>query len=162
MEYVHVELKRDTWVYPEMKINSPKDAVCAVRSLIQDLDRECVISINTATSGQVINASVGAIGTMNTAYVSPAELLRTALLSGAYGMVIVHNHPSGASTPSKEDLYFAKKVATASQLIGLKLLDFIVIGELTYSLKEKDEQWLDPDGAWRSADTVSGKGGRES
>ena len=162
MEYVHVELKRDTWVYPEMKINSPKDAVCAVRSLIQDLDRECVISINTATSGKVINASIGAVGTMNTAYVSPAELLRTALLSGAYGMVIVHNHPSGASTPSKEELYFNKELATASQLIGLKLLDFIVIGEHTYSLKEKDEQWLDPDGTWRSADTVSGKGERES
>ena len=62
MEFVHVELKRDTWVYPEMKVETPYDAVKAVKELLQDMDREIVVCINMAASGRVINASVCSVG----------------------------------------------------------------------------------------------------
>ena len=83
MELVYVELKRENWIKPEMNIRSEEDAILAVKKLIQNLDRELMICIHIATSGRVINASICAMGTMDQAVISPAEVLRTAILSGA-------------------------------------------------------------------------------
>ena len=144
LHFVHVELKRETWAYPKMEIGSPDEAVTVVQNLIENLDREMVITIQVATDGSVINASVCSVGTMTQALISPAEVLRTTLLSGAHGIVMIHNHPSGSCQPSKEDLQTAKKIATACDLIGAELIDFIVIGAYGYihSVKQNEEVWL--------------------
>lgn len=157
MEFVHVELKRDTWVTPEMNIRNPEDAVTAVQALIQNLDRELVVCIHTSTSGRVINASVCAMGTMDQALVSPSEVLRTAILSGAHGILMLHNHPSGSCKTSTDDLHLAKKLATACALMGLQLIDFIVIGAYgyTHSVKNNEEEWIRPSHEWLSAGMVS-------
>ncbi len=157
MEFVYVELKRETWVRPEMNIRSEEDAVQAVKKLIQDLDRELVVCVHTATSGRVINASICAIGTMDQALVSPAEVLRTALLSGAHGLLMIHNHPSGKCKPSKEDLLLAKKLATACALMGIQLVDFIIVGAcgFTHAVRSHEEEWLEPSYEWLNVGSVS-------
>lgn len=156
MEFVHVELKRDTWVYPEMKITNAADAVKAIKALLQNLDREIVVCINMAASGQIINASICSVGTSNMALISPAEILKTGILSGANCLLMLHNHPSGSCRPSTDDFNTARRIATASAFMGMKLLDFIVIGaDEIYSTKEHDEQWLQPDYEWVSAKILS-------
>lgn len=153
MEFVHVELKRDTWSAPEIYVKNLEDAVSSVRALVENLDRELVVCVHTATSGRVINASVCSMGTMTNALVSPAEVLRTAILSGAHGLVMIHNHPSGSCQPSKEDLQLAKELATVCELMRLQLLDFIIIGACgaTHSVRGMEEEWLQPCFDWRSA-----------
>lgn len=157
MEFVHVELKRETWMKPEMKVQNEEDAIMAVKKLIQNLDREVVVSIQIATSGRVINASVCAMGCMNQAVVSPSEVLRTAILSGAYGILMIHNHPSGRCKPSSEDLNLAKKMATASAMMGIQLVDFIIVGAcgFTHSVRGFEEEWLCPDYEWLNAGIVT-------
>lgn len=157
MEFVYVELKRETWVRPEMNIRSEEDAVQAVKKLIQDLDRELVICIHIATSGRVINASICAMGTMDQALVSPAEVMRTAILSGAHGILMLHNHPSGCCKPSTEDLHLAKKLATACALLGIQLVDFIIVGAngFTHSVRGYEAEWLSPSCEWINAENVS-------
>lgn len=129
MGFVHVELKRDSWIQPEMTIQTPSEAVDVVRKLIADLDREIVVSIYMASSGRVINASVCAVGTIDGAMVSPAEIMRTALLTGCRSVILCHNHPSGEISPSKEDISFTKRICSAGELIGIQLLDHIIIGD---------------------------------
>lgn len=160
MEFVYVELKRETWVRPEMNIRSEEEAVQAVKKLIQDLDRELVICIHIATSGRVINASICAMGTMDQALVSPAEVLRTAILSGAHGILMLHNHPSGCCKPSTEDLHLAKKLATACALLGIQLVDFIIVGAngFTHSVRGYEAEWLSPSCEWINAEAVSSNG----
>lgn len=150
LQFVHVELKRDTWVSPKMSIRDPFDAVEVARALIEDLDREMVINIHLATDGRVINATICSIGTMNSANVSPKEVLRTAIVSGAHSIIMIHNHPSGSCQPSRSDLQVAKELATACDLIGLELKDFIVIGAYGYrhSVKEQEFEWLEPSYKW--------------
>lgn len=157
MEFVHVELVRDKWVKPEMNVKSAEDAIQAVKELIQNLDRELVVCVHTATSGRVINASVCAIGTMDQALVSPAEVLRIALLSGAHGLLMIHNHPSGKCKPSKEDLLLAKKLATACALMGIQLVDFIIVGAcgFTHAVRSHEEEWLEPSYEWLNVGSVS-------
>ena len=157
MEFVHVELKRETWIKPEMNVRCEEDAIMAVKKLIQNLDRELVICVHIATSGRVINASICAMGTMDQAVISPSEVMRTAILSGAHGILMLHNHPSGCCKPSKEDLHVAKKLATACALLGIQLVDFIVVGApgFTHSVRGYEAEWLSPSYEWINAEIVS-------
>lgn len=138
MDFVHIELKRDTWIQPVMKIQTPEEAVDAVQKLIENMDREALICIYLATSGRVINAAVCSIGAMDQSTVSPAEIIRTALMTGAKSMILLHNHPSGQVNPSKEDFLATRRMACAGKLVGIHLLDHIVIGDrgMRYSMKE--------------------------
>ena len=128
MEFVHVELKRDTWMDPGKKVLHPEDAVEEVKRLIGDLDREMLISIHLATDGSVINASVCSIGSINQSIVSLAEIFRTGLVTGAAAFLLVHNHPRGTMTPSKEDLEVTRKCAITGRIMNFHLLDHIIIG----------------------------------
>lgn len=151
MEFVHVELKRENWIQPEINVNSPEEAVEAVQTLIEDLDREVVICIHLATTGRVISAEICNIGTIDKAIIQPAQIIRTAILTGASNMILVHNHPSGNCEPSKDDLSISQKIATICCIVGIPLLDFIVLGSgEKYSFKEKKKRWIQPQSEWLS------------
>lgn len=77
-------------------------------------------------------------GTINSALISPRELFVEALQKNAVSIILLHNHPSGDATPSKEDVLITKRVRDAGDLIGIRLLDHIIIGDNCYiSLSEK-------------------------
>lgn len=66
-------------------------------------------------------------GTLDRAVVEPRELLKRALLANAAALIVYHNHPSGDPTPSREDREFTRRLASAAETIGLRLLDHIVV-----------------------------------
>lgn len=72
------------------------------------------------------------LGTVNTALFSPREILIDALRSKAVSVILLHNHPSGDPMPSEEDIRATKRVEDACDLIGIKLVDHIIIGDNTY------------------------------
>ena len=77
-------------------------------------------------------------GTVNATPANPREILIRALLCGATGIVMVHNHPSGNPTPSEEDMDLTRHLKHATQMVGLELLDHIIIGREGYvSLEEE-------------------------
>lgn len=67
-------------------------------------------------------------GTLDRAVVEPREILKRALLANAAGFILYHNHPSGDPTPSREDREFTRRLAAASESVGLRLLDHVVVG----------------------------------
>ncbi len=67
-------------------------------------------------------------GTLDRAVVEPREILKRALLVNAAGVILYHNHPSGDPTPSREDREFTRRLASAAEAVGLRLLDHIVVG----------------------------------
>lgn len=141
MRFVHTELKRDTWIRPAIEAASPDAAVKAVQELIKDLDREMVVTLHLANNCRVISAEVSAIGVMDEACLSPAEVLRTALLTGCRSIILLHAHPSGNAKASDEDIQMTKKIAMAADLLGIKFLDHIVIGgEKWVSIKDLEPE----------------------
>ena len=146
LEFIHVELKRDTWMSPEVTVQNADDAVSIVHGMLEDMDREMLVCINMASSGRVINASICSVGTMDMALVSPPEILRGALLSGARSVIMLHNHPSGQITPSREDKTVTKRMATASAVVGVNFLDSIIIGKdgQRFSFRNEMEEYLQP------------------
>lgn len=71
-------------------------------------------------------------GTVNASLVSPRELFIEALEKQAVAIILIHNHPSGDTTPSENDLFLTKRVQEAGRLIGIELLDHIIIGNNCY------------------------------
>lgn len=67
-------------------------------------------------------------GTLDRAVVEPREILKRALLCNAAGIIVYHNHPSGDPAPSREDREFTRRLATAADLLGIRLLDHLVVG----------------------------------
>ena len=90
------------------------------------------------TKNKLITESDIFKGTINSAIISPRELFVEALQKNAVSIILIHNHPSGESTPSKEDVLLTKRVLEAGKIIGIELLDHIIIGNNCYtSLREK-------------------------
>lgn len=146
LNFVHVELKKDTWGDPGFKVKNKTEAVDVIKTMIQMLDREIVIQLNLATSGRVINASVVSIGNSNSSIVDPQQILRTALLSGAPRFILFHNHPSGDALPSQQDKEVARQMTNAAGLVGLTMDDFIIIGDDDiYSMSEYDAESMESD-----------------
>jgi len=77
-------------------------------------------------------------GTVNASLATPRELFIEALRYRGAAIILLHNHPSGDATPSREDCLFTVRVAEAGKIMGIPLLDHIIIGDTSYvSLKER-------------------------
>ena len=72
-------------------------------------------------------------GGMNSAVVEPKEILQEAIKAGIPKIILVHNHPSGDSTPSQADIEMTKRLYMAANIVGIQLLDHIVIGNGCYT-----------------------------
>ncbi len=75
-------------------------------------------------------------GIVNMAICNPREIFIKSLLCGASGIVIAHNHPSGDTTPSKDDIESYNRLKEAGKLIGINVLDSIIVGNNYYSFAE--------------------------
>lgn len=72
-------------------------------------------------------------GSVNSSVVNPRELFIEALQRNAVFIILLHNHPSGDPTPSKEDIMTTIRIKEAGALVGVELLDHIIIGDCSYS-----------------------------
>ncbi|MBM2815077.1 MAG: radC [Ignavibacteria bacterium] len=86
------------------------------------------------TKNQIVREVVVSEGTLNETLVHPREVFRLAITEPAASIILLHNHPSGSTQPSKEDIALTKILVKASEIIGIKILDHIIIaGENFYS-----------------------------
>lgn len=76
-------------------------------------------------------------GSFNSAMASPREIFYNAIKHGAVSIIVLHNHPSGDPSPSREDVLITKRLADTGKMVGIPLLDHIIIGDNRYiSMKE--------------------------
>ena len=71
-------------------------------------------------------------GSLNQSIVHPREVFSPAVRESAAAVILVHNHPSGDPTPSREDLEISRRLKEAGELLGIRVLDHIIIGDNTY------------------------------
>ena len=143
MERVAIRLVKETpFVEEGFVIKNSDDAVALIGEELSQLDREMVCVINMASNGKPINCSIVSIGTINNSLVSPANMLKTSILSNAAEVIMLHNHPSGELLPSDIDILMTKKLLLIYNLMNIELLDHIIIGanntEQYYSMREND------------------------
>lgn len=77
-------------------------------------------------------------GIVNAALITPREIFIRLCLCGATNFVLVHNHPSGDCTPSKEDIHTTEQIRQCGKLMNINLLDHVIVGDGYYSFKEHE------------------------
>ena len=141
LDVVSVRLVKNAPLFSDKKITTPEDAVSLLGELLCEMDREVVCVINQKSDGTPINCNFASMGAINQAIAEPRELFKTAILSNAAKMLLVHNHPSGTLEPSKEDTILTDRMLKLSTLLGIPLIDHVIVGgdnSRYFSFKEKE------------------------
>jgi len=123
----------------DVKIKEAKDIADLVMPKMRHLEQEYfkVASLNGKLKLLAITTIF--VGTLDVSLVHPREVFKEALRRTAKNIILIHNHPSGNSEPSKEDIEITKRIAQAGKLLGIEVLDHIIIGDGEFiSMKEKD------------------------
>jgi len=122
---------------PPTSVKPPDTAVLAhILSATYDLateTQENLVAAYLDSRGRLIATERLYRGTVDHAMVSTADVIRTALLLNANGIVVAHNHPSGDPTPSDDDIAFTRELKLAVELLHMRLLDHIIIAGSEYS-----------------------------
>lgn len=118
-------------------IHAPKDVADRYMSEMRFLDREVFKVLYLNTKNEIIRDEAVSVGSLNASIVHPREVFKPAIVHSSNAVILMHNHPSGNPSPSQEDIQITKRLSEAGELIGIKVLDHIVIGDgRYYSLKE--------------------------
>ena len=96
------------------------------------LDKETVMVLHADSKGRIFSEEQLSVGTVDCSLVSPREIFISALAKKSVNIFLLHNHPSGDPTPSKDDHIITDRVAKAGKLIGIRLLDHVIIGGRSY------------------------------
>lgn len=118
--------------------HSPKEIAGYFIARMRHKQRECLKLLILDSKNRIIFEETVSIGTVNLSIADPREIYRTALCHNGVSIVLLHNHPSGDPTPSKEDVSSTERIYKAGKVIGISLLDHIIIGTNRYlSLREE-------------------------
>lgn len=109
---------------------SPRAAAEVFRAIFQDLDldREQFVMLALNAKGRVLGHKVLATGTATACLITPAMVFQAALILGALSVVVAHNHPSGDTVPSREDIALTRRLQASGESLGIPLSDHLVLG----------------------------------
>lgn len=140
IDLVKVKMVRESSVmYGTRELNSPSKIADLCKTFLEDCDRENLILVCLNTKLNPTCVSTISVGSLDSSVAHPREIFKTAILSNSAYIVLAHNHPSGNSKPSKEDINITVRVKEGGKILGIQLLDHIIIGDNEYtSLKEEN------------------------
>ncbi len=106
---------------------------------MRNLEREQLVLLMLDSKSRRIHDMVISSGSVNSSIVSTRDIFYQSLKYGAVNIILLHNHPSGDPSPSREDISVTKKVVEAGEIVGIRLLDHIIIGDNCYfSMKQQN------------------------
>lgn len=122
------------------RVQDPESVIGVLKTLLGDLDadQEHFIILTLNKANEVTGFKVVHSGGMDEALVDPRIVFRNALLMGATGLVLCHNHPSGRIDPSSEDRALTVKLKEGGKLLGVVIVDHIILGKASsyFSFRE--------------------------
>lgn len=98
-----------------------------------DRNKEHFWTIGLDNANRILYIELISLGTTTSAPVEPMQVFRVAVLKAAVQMVLVHNHPSGEVKPSKEDINITDRLIQVGNILGIKVIDHLIIGEKTFN-----------------------------
>lgn len=132
--------KRINFLYAldKVKINQPNTIADLFMDEMRYLQKEHFRIVLLDTKNQIIVTEEISVGTLNASIVHPRDVFKVAIKRNANSIILIHNHPSGDPTPSREDINITNRLADVGNLVGIKVLDHIIIGDNKYiSFKER-------------------------
>lgn len=131
------ELARRYFGKKDVKITFPADVLPFVRDIV-DKKQEHFVCITLNGANEVIGNRVITVGLLNVNQVHPREVFSDAIADRAASVILVHNHPSGKTEPSKDDIEITKRLREAGEILGIRVRDHIIASKEGYtSMKEE-------------------------
>lgn len=120
-------------------LKSPEDVVAQVKIQLKGKKKEHFLVLCLDTRNRLIDGKLVSMGSLDTSVVHPREVFKEAISSCAASVIFAHNHPSGDPEPSKEDIELTKRLAKASEILGIAVLDHIIVCDESFvSLKARN------------------------
>ena len=116
----------------EEKITSAEDVFNRFKDRLGQEKQEHFIVLYLDSKHQILKEETISIGTLDASLVHPREVFKRAIQESAYGIILVHNHPSGDPTPSDEDKEITEKLVECGEILGIKVLDHVIVGRDKY------------------------------
>ncbi|MEN6314063.1 MAG: DNA repair protein RadC [Clostridiaceae bacterium] len=122
----------------KVTIKSPVEVSMLLMEEMRHLKKEIFKIILLNTKNHIIKYLNVSVGSLNSSIVHPREVFSEAVKAGCSGMLLAHNHPSGDPEPSREDIETTQRLVNAGNILGIKVLDHVIIGDGRYiSFKEQ-------------------------
>jgi len=140
---VRLKLMDGPSYYSQTPLQNPADAAMVMRDVLKELDREWVCVVNMDNHLKPVNFNVVSIGSINASLAPIQNILKSAMLSNCNNMMLLHNHPSGETEPSREDMQLTKRVSEAAKLMDMSVIDHLIVGGQNgdlYSIREHDPE----------------------
>lgn len=119
-------------------VKTPEDVAGLVQSRLKEKKKEYFLALLLDTRNRLIRVAEISIGSLDSSIVHPREVFKEAIAASAAAVIFVHNHPSGDTTVSEDDIKLTKRLVEAGEIMGIEVLDHIIIGGKAYlSLKRE-------------------------
>lgn len=112
---------------------------------IKDKMQEHFIVITLNNKHFINSIELVGVGSTSSIPMDISDIIRCAVIRGSSSIIVAHNHPSGDSNPSRQDIYFTKRLNTVASYLNIKLLDHIIVGERLFSMLDKNLIEMDSD-----------------
>lgn len=141
LEQVAIRMVEQPPLYSNEPMNNPDAAIRVMNEFLSQMDRELFCIVNLQADLTPINMNIISVGSLNEALINPREIFKSAILSNAHSMMLIHNHPSGNLTPSTSDIQTTARIQQLGELMGISLVDHIITGRdgNYYSFRDKGE-----------------------
>ncbi len=132
---IEVRYKATPASIDKRRIETPDDVFALFRDL-QSEAKEKVMCLSLNCKNVVLAFEVVSIGTVKSCLTHPREVFRSAIIQNAASIILVHNHPSGDLSPSRDDVEITKQMQKAGEILGIELADHIIVGDGFVSMRE--------------------------
>lgn len=141
LEQVAIRMVEQPPLYSNEPMNNPDAAIRVMNEFLSQMDRELFCIVNLQADLTPINMNIVSVGSLNEALINPREIFKSAILSNAHSMMLIHNHPSGNLAPSTSDIQTTARMQELGELMGISLVDHIITGRNGnyYSFRDKGE-----------------------
>lgn len=141
LEQVAIRMVEQPPLYSNEPMNNPDAAIRVMNEFLSQMDRELFCIVNLQADLTPINMNIVSVGSLNEALINPREIFKSAILSNAHSMMLIHNHPSGNLAPSTSDIQTTARMQELGELMGISLVDHIITGRdgNYYSFRDKGE-----------------------
>ena len=126
---------------PGQVYTSSHDIFEGYHARMRDLKVERFMLVMLDAKNRVMRETMISQGTLSNSLVHPREVFREAMRQAAAAVIFVHNHPSGDPEPSPEDIDLTRRLQAVGELVGIRVLDHVVIGDGAY-VSFLDRGWI--------------------
>jgi len=133
--------RRQFGEHHEVFLRSPREVFEYARDMSR-LKKENLRGLYLDVRNKLLRDETISIGTLDASLACPRDVFLPAIEAPAASVILLHNHPSGDPSPSKDDIELTKQIYAASKILAIEILDHVIIGNGSYvSLKEKTNIW---------------------